>query len=54
MAELTRHILSRRQLEAVLTDFWANHFNIYASKGLVRLYGGDYLEGFFVSEAPTF
>jgi uncharacterized protein (DUF1800 family) len=43
-AELTRHILSQRQLEAVLTDFWANHFNVYASKGFVRLYAGDYLE----------
>jgi hypothetical protein len=43
-AELTRHILSQRQLEAVMTDFWANHFNVYASKGFVRLYEGDYLE----------
>jgi uncharacterized protein (DUF1800 family) len=43
-AELTRHILSQRQLEAVMTDFWANHFNVYASKGFVRIYGGDYLE----------
>jgi uncharacterized protein (DUF1800 family) len=42
--ELTRHILSQRQLEAVLTDFWANHFNVYASKGIVRLFEGDYLE----------
>jgi hypothetical protein len=43
-AELTRDILSRRQLEAVLTDFWANHFNVFASKGFVRLFAGDYLE----------
>ena len=43
-AELTRHILSQRQLEAVMTDFWANHFNVYAAKGFVRLYEGDYLE----------
>lgn len=43
-AELTRNILSRRQLEAVMTDFWANHFNVYASKGFVRIFGGDYLE----------
>ncbi len=43
-AELTRDILSARQLEAVMTDFWANHFNVYAAKGLVRLFAGDYLE----------
>jgi len=43
-AELTRDILSRRQLEAVMTDFWANHFNVFASKGLVRIFEGDYLE----------
>jgi uncharacterized protein (DUF1800 family) len=43
-AELTRDILSHRQLEAVMTDFWANHFNVFASKGFVRLFEGDYLE----------
>jgi len=43
-AELTRDILSTRQLEAVMTDFWANHFNVFASKGFVRLFEGDYLE----------
>jgi uncharacterized protein (DUF1800 family) len=43
-AELTRDILSQRQLEAVMTDFWANHFNVFASKGYVRLFEGDYLE----------
>ncbi len=43
-AELTRDILSQRQLEAVMTDFWANHFNVFAAKGLVRLFEGDYLE----------
>jgi uncharacterized protein (DUF1800 family) len=43
-AELTRDILSQRQLEAVMVDFWANHFNVFASKGIVRLFEGDYLE----------
>jgi uncharacterized protein (DUF1800 family) len=43
-AELTRHILSQRELEEVMVDFWANHFNVYASKGFVRLFAGDYLE----------
>jgi hypothetical protein len=43
-AELTRHILSHRQLEEVMTDFWVNHFNTYAAKGIVRLFEGDYVE----------
>lgn len=43
-AELTRDILSLRQVEAVMTDFWANHFNVFAGKGFVRLFEGDYLE----------
>jgi uncharacterized protein (DUF1800 family) len=43
-AQLTRDILSSRQLEAVMTDFWANHFNVFAAKGLVRVFEGDYLE----------
>lgn len=43
-AELTRDILTSRQLEAVMTDFWANHFNVYAAKGIVRVFAGDYLE----------
>jgi uncharacterized protein (DUF1800 family) len=43
-AELTRDILSKRQLEAVMTNFWANHFNVFAPKGYVRLFEGDYLE----------
>ncbi len=43
-AELTRHILSERQIEEVMVDFWANHFNIFAPKGYVRVFAGDYLE----------
>lgn len=43
-AELTRAILSRRQLAAVMTDFWANHFNVFANKAYVRIFSGDYLE----------
>lgn len=43
-AELTRNILSSRQVEAVMTSFWANHFNVFADKGLVRVLAGDYLE----------
>ncbi len=44
LAEVTRHILSERQLEEVLVDFWTNHFNVFARKGLVRLFAGDFIE----------
>jgi len=32
MAKLTRAIYSERQLQEQLTDFWFNHFNIFANK----------------------
>lgn len=35
-AKLTRAVLSARQLEAVLVDFWFNHFNVDARKQEVR------------------
>jgi uncharacterized protein (DUF1800 family) len=35
-AKLTRAVLSERQLEQVLVDFWFNHFNVDARKQLVR------------------
>ncbi len=31
-ARLIRDIYSERQLEAVMTDFWLNHFNVYVRK----------------------
>lgn len=31
-ARLVRDIYSDRQLEAVMTDFWLNHFNVYVKK----------------------
>jgi uncharacterized protein (DUF1800 family) len=34
-AKILRAIYSRRQLEAVLIDFWFDHFNVYAGSGLV-------------------
>jgi Protein of unknown function (DUF1800) len=43
-AELARHILSRQQLREVMVDFWTNHFNVFAPKGLVRVFVGDYVE----------
>jgi len=36
MAKLDRAIYSQRQLEAVMEDFWFNHFNIFAGKGADR------------------
>lgn len=43
LAEVTRHVLSEHQLEEVMVDFWANHFNVFARKGLVRVFAGDYV-----------
>lgn len=33
MAKLDRAIYSNRQLEAVMEDFWFNHFNVFSGKG---------------------
>jgi uncharacterized protein (DUF1800 family) len=41
-AKLTRAVLSERQLEAVMTDFWFNHFNVDARKGAVKWMVADY------------
>lgn len=35
-ARITRAVMSERQLEEVMVDFWFNHFNVYAQKGAVR------------------
>ncbi len=36
MAKMDRAVESQRQLEAVLEDFWFNHFNVFAGKGVER------------------
>jgi uncharacterized protein (DUF1800 family) len=36
-AKLVRAIYGERQLEEVMTDFWFNHFNVFADKGVDRL-----------------
>jgi uncharacterized protein (DUF1800 family) len=36
MAKLDRAVYSQRQLEAVMEDFWFNHFNVFANKGADR------------------
>jgi uncharacterized protein (DUF1800 family) len=40
--KVLRAIHSERQLEEVLTDFWFNHFNVFAGKGRTAIYVVDY------------
>jgi uncharacterized protein (DUF1800 family) len=42
-SRVSRAVASERQLQEVMTDFWENHFNIYAAKGAPEPY---YLVGF--------
>jgi uncharacterized protein (DUF1800 family) len=42
-SRVARAVASSRQLEEVMTDFWLNHFNIYAQKGPPEAY---YLAGY--------
>ncbi len=47
MAELTQQKLLRaaysdRQLQEVMVDFWFNHFNVFAGKGMTRVYLTEY------------
>jgi len=41
-ARILRAVLSQRQLQEVMVDFWYNHFNIFAGKELDDLWIGDY------------
>lgn len=41
-AKLLRAVLSERQLQEVLVDFWFNHFNVFAGKGATRNYLNEY------------
>jgi uncharacterized protein (DUF1800 family) len=41
-AKLTRAVMSERQLEEVMTDFWFNHFNVDVRKGAVKWMVADY------------
>ncbi|MBK5297166.1 MAG: DUF1800 domain-containing protein [Vicinamibacteria bacterium] len=36
--KVLRAVYSERQLQEVLTDFWFNHFNVFANKGFTRIY----------------
>lgn len=44
MLQLTRYIYGAASLHEVMVDFWINHFNVFARKGLVKLYASDYVE----------
>lgn len=37
-AKLARAVASDRQLAEVMTDFWENHFSVFAGKGLDRIF----------------
>src|SRR5436305_13823902 len=37
-SRVARAVASNRQLQEVMTDFWENHFNIYAAKGAPEPY----------------
>src|SRR5215831_5238597 len=41
-ATLARAVLSERQLNEVMVDFWENHFSVFAGKGQTRLYLAQY------------
>ncbi|MGH7584141.1 MAG: DUF1800 family protein, partial [Gemmatimonadales bacterium] len=41
---MVRAVESEHQLDEILTDFWANHFNVYLNKGQDRAYFADYLQ----------
>jgi uncharacterized protein (DUF1800 family) len=41
-AKLLQAIESPRQLEEVMTDFWYNHFNVSSTKGISRVWVGNY------------
>jgi uncharacterized protein (DUF1800 family) len=43
-ARIIRAIEGPRQLQEVMTAFWFNHFNVFADKGLDRLWVGAYEE----------
>jgi uncharacterized protein (DUF1800 family) len=41
-ARILRALYSRRQLQEVMVDFWFNHFNVFAGKGIDYLWIGAY------------
>jgi len=43
MAKMDRAIHSEQQLEAVMEDFWFNHFNVFANKGTDKWFVTSYV-----------
>ena len=41
-AHLDRALMSNRQLQEVLTNFWFNHFNVFLNKGFDHVWVGNY------------
>lgn len=41
-AKVARAVVSERQLQEVMTDFWENHFNVFIGKGQLRYYLPEY------------
>ena len=41
-ARVARALLSERQLEEVMVEFWENHFSVFTGKGQTRYYLPDY------------
>ncbi|MFN2397312.1 MAG: DUF1800 domain-containing protein [Gemmatimonadaceae bacterium] len=41
-AKVARAIVTERQLEEVMVDFWQNHFSVFAGKGPERYFLGSY------------
>lgn len=41
-AKVARAVVSERQLQEVIVDFWANHFSVFAGKGVTRYYLPEY------------
>lgn len=43
-AKMARAVVSERQLEEVLADFWENHFSVFIGKGQLRYYVPEYTQ----------
>jgi uncharacterized protein (DUF1800 family) len=41
-ARVTRALVTERQLEEVMVDFWLNHFSVFIGKGPMRYYIGEF------------
>jgi uncharacterized protein (DUF1800 family) len=42
MAKVVRAVVSERQLEEVMVDFWFNHFNVFGGKGPTRYFLAEF------------